>query len=251
MAGYGLGDWYAKELRLTAFPIDAIGPARMHFWEALTGSAPNEVRNRPPQQMVSEEGPLLNGWLRVEANSNRIDWRLFPPPGLASGELPAVGPYDVPERGFRELMRRWLADCPSLRRLGYGSELLLPADSRRDACRKLDDLLPAVDVEPENTRDFLYRINRRCASSCGLEEMRINRLSTWSVMQIIETSVNISDEGAPRVTRLPNPRDFCRLELDINTIPEFDRELEKSIVPGIFDELVDIGNEIATKGDVS
>ena len=81
--------------------------------------------------------------------------------------------------------------------------------------------------------------------------MRINRLSTWSVMQIIETSVNISDEGAPRVTRLPNPRDFCRLELDINTIPEFDRELEKSIVPGIFDELVDIGNEIATKGDVS
>ena len=104
MAGYGLGDWYAKELRLTAFPIDAIDPARMHFWEALTGSAPNEVRNRPPQQMVSEEGPLLNGWLRVEANSNRIDWRLFPPPGLASGELPAVGPYDVPERGFRELM---------------------------------------------------------------------------------------------------------------------------------------------------
>ena len=84
-----------------------------------------------------------------------------------------------------------------------------------------------------------------------MEEMQINRLSTWSVVQMIETSVNISDEGAPRVARSPNPRDFCRLEMDINTMPEFDRELEKSIVPGIFDELVDIGNEIATKGDVS
>lgn len=251
MAGYGLGDWYARELRLTVFPIDAVDPGGMKFWEALTGSAPNEVRNRPPQRMVSEEGPLLNGWLRVEANSNRIDWRLLPPPGLVSGELPVVGPYDVPERDFRELMRRWLADCPSLRRLGYGSELLLPADSRQDACRKLDDLLPAVDVEPENTRDFLYRINRRRASSCGMEEMQVNRLSTWSVMQMIETSVNISDGGAPRVARPPNQRDFCRLELDINTIPESDRQLEKSIVPAIFDELVDTGNEITAKGDVS
>lgn len=107
MAGYGLGDWYARELRLTVFPIDAVDPGGMKFWEALTGSAPNEVRNRPPQRMVSEEGPLLNGWLRVEANSNRIDWRLLPPPGLVSGELPVVGPYDVPERDFRELMRRW------------------------------------------------------------------------------------------------------------------------------------------------
>lgn len=84
-----------------------------------------------------------------------------------------------------------------------------------------------------------------------MEEMEVNRLSTWSVMQMIETSVNISDEGAPRVARPPNARDFCRLELDINTIPESDRQLEKSIVPEIFDELVDIGNEIATKGDVS
>ena len=150
-------------------------------------------------------------------------------------------------------MLKWLADCPSLHRLGYGSELLLPAGSLPDAYGKLGGLLRGVDVEPENTHDFLYRINRRRTSSCDVEGLEINRISTWSAVQIIETFVDVSGDGErpPKVTRRPNPGSICRLEFDINTIPEFDRALDKDIVPKIFDELVDAGNEIAAKGDVS
>ena len=53
------------------------------------------------------------------------------------------------------------------------------------------------------------------------------------------------------MTRRPNPGGICRLEFDIDTIPEFDRALDKEVVPKIFDELVDAGNQIAARGDVS
>ena len=250
-----LGDWYAEELRLSVFLIDAIDPARVHFWEPLLGNAPDEVYNRPREQRVREEGPFLNGRLRVEVSINRVDWRLLPAPGIDHHRdlPPVVGSYEVLERDFRALMLKWLADCPSLHRLGYGSELLLPAGSLPDAYGKLGGLLRGVEVEPENTHDFLYRINRRRTSSCDVEGLEINRISTWSAVQIIETFVDISGDGErpPKVTRRPNPGGICRLEFDINTIPEFDQVLEKDVVSEIFNELVDAGNEIAAKGDVS
>ena len=103
------------------------------------------------------------------------------------------------------------------------------------------------------THDFLYRINRRRTSSCDVEGLEINRTSTWSAVQIIETFVDVSGDGErpPKVTRRPNPGGISRLEFDINTIPEFDRTLDKDVVSEIFNELVDAGNEIAVKGDVS
>ena len=254
MNGCSLSDWHAEELRLSVFLIDAIDPAKEAFWESLLGTAPDEVTNRPHQRWVREEGPFLDGRLHVEVGINRVDWRLLPDPGIDhyGGLPPVAGSYEVLEQGFRDLMLRWLADCSPLHRLGYGSELLLPAGSLPDACRKLDALLRRVDVEPENTHDFLYRINRRRASNCGIDGLEINRISTWSAAQIIETRVDVSAGGerAPKVTRQPKPRSICRLELDINTIPEFDRALDKDVVPEIFNELVDAGSEIATKGDV-
>ena len=105
--------------------------------------------------------------------------------------------------------------------------------------------------------DFLgrgrYRINRRRTSSCDVEGLEITRISTWSAVQIVETFVDVSGDGErpPKVTRRPNPGGICRLEFDIDTIPEFDRALDKEVVPKIFDELVDAGNQIAARGDVS
>ena len=248
-----LGDCYAEELRLSAFLIDAIDPAKETFWESLLGKAPDDVYNKRREQRVKEVGPFLDGRLHVEVSINRVDWRLLPDPGIDhyGGLPPVAGSYEVLEQGFRDLMLRWLADCSPLHRLGYGSELLLPVGSLPDACRKLDALLRRVDVEPENTHDFLYRINRRRASHCGIEGLEINRISTWSAVQFIDLFVVSADgERTPKGTRQPKPRSICRLELDINTIPEFDRALDKDVVPEIFNELVDASNEIVTKGDV-
>lgn len=253
MTKCSLSDWQAENLRLSAFVVNAIDPTKKHFWEPLIGTPSNEIRHRPQQQLIMEEGPFLNGRLRVEAVNNRVDWRLLPDLTNPPHDLPTMGPYDVLERGFRELMQRWLADCPSVHRLAYGGVLLLPAESLPDALRRLDELLPTVRVEPEVTQDFIYRINKRRDSRSGIEGLKINRLSTWAAVQVIETQIHVSegDQGTLNVTQLPNPRGLCRLEIDINTIPEFNQEFDKNMILDIFNELVDIGNEIATEGDVT
>ena len=248
-----LSDWQAENLRLSAFVVNAIDPTKGNFWESLIGTPPNEIRRRPQQQLVMEEGPFLSGRLCVEVTNNRIDWRLLPDLNNPPRDLPMVGSYDVLESGFRELMQRWLGDCPPVHRLAYGGVLLLPAESLPDALRRLDELLPTVRVEPEVTQDFMYRINKRRDSRSGIEGLKINRLSTWTAVQVIETRIHVSegDQGTLNVTQLPNSRGLCRLEIDINTIPEFNQEFYKDMVLDIFNELVDIGNETATEGDVT
>jgi hypothetical protein len=42
----------------------------------------------------------------------------------------------------------------------------------------------------------------------------------------------------------------CRLELDINTPQSFQNELPYDQLNNIFQELVDLGREIATEGDI-
>jgi hypothetical protein len=42
----------------------------------------------------------------------------------------------------------------------------------------------------------------------------------------------------------------CRLELDINTVPEFQDEFDRGRLPSILRELADLGLEIANRGDI-
>lgn len=151
-------------------------------------------------------------------------------------------------------MHEWLLSCPSVSRLAYGANLLLPVKTLPEACQKLNSLLSAVEIDPKNTWDFLYRINKRRDSRCSVEGLQINRLATWSIVRITEVRVQISvgARRAPQITQSSDADDsnVCRLELDINTAPEFDRTIDKNIRPKLFEELINLGNEITTKGDI-
>lgn len=253
MAESNRDEWQVENLRLSVFLVDAINPTEIRPWESLFGNAPDELRIQQQQQLVTEEGPFLNGRLRVEARNNRFDWRFFPDPKNLPYELPVLGPYADLESRFRDLMLKWLPSCPPVHRVAYGGVLLLPTEGLPDAYRKLNDLLPVVEIDPENTQDLTYRINRRRNSRCGIEGLKVNRLSTWSAVQILDAVIDIPVSGhrPPKMTQLPNPRSLCRLELDINTTPEFVGRFDKDLVPQIFIELIDLGNEIASKGDVA
>jgi hypothetical protein len=42
----------------------------------------------------------------------------------------------------------------------------------------------------------------------------------------------------------------CRLELDINTVPEFPGDFSDPVVESVINELIDLGLEIAIEGDL-
>ena len=252
MVETSLNDWHAESLRLSAFLVDSTTPAETHYWQLLLGKAPEEQRNQPQQQLYTEEGSFLSGRLRIQARPNRLDWRLFPDPNNPPVEIPSLGSYSPLENRFRELMLQWLSGCPPVHRLAYAGVFLLPCENSLDVYAKLDNFLPSVDVDRENSRDLTYRINRRRKSNSGLEGLEINRMSTWSAIQIIGTLVDITAAGthAPKITQLSNTRHLCRLELDVNTSPDYTHELDKNHMPSLFNELVDAANEIALRGDI-
>ena len=170
-------------------------------------------------------------------------------------EEPAVG--GIPELGamtdalsvFREAMDRWLAKEQALPmlRLAFGAVLVMPVSNREEGYRQLSDYLP-FGLDPDGSSDFSYRINRPRESAVLGSELRINRLSTWTVGVWTSAAISLAPSGLP-----PKPVDqryACRLQLDINTSPVFPGELPQDRVPALFEELIELGTEIAANGDV-
>ena len=246
-----LDQWQVENLRLSAFAVDPIAADAAHFWQSLVGSLPVDVRTQPQQQSSGAESPFERGRLRVELRLNRIDWRLLPDHTAPHERLPVVGPFDQLGQTFRDLMRRWICEFVPLHRLAYGTGLFLPATSDAEACVKLAEILPALPIDPGNSRDLTYRINRRRPSQTGIADLQVNRLATWSVVTIQQAIIDLS-QGEVRASHPIEPLSFgCRLELDINTAPDFKGILEPPLLPAVFDELLQFGEEISAQGDIA
>ena len=246
-----VGKWNVEKLRLTAFPRESEKKPLPASWADLVGDEPETREARPRESTVIEAGPYKGGLLNLEGSPARVNWLISirmsteTPPA----ELPVFGSFDEKRIIFTRLMKRWLRKCPRLHRLAFGAVLLLPVENRVAGYRQLNSLLPQVNLDPEHSRDFLYRINRRRPSHSGIKGLEINRLSTWSVALTSAVMFEISN-GRSRVIDTTESHTACRLEVDVNTAPEFPRGINKTNMPKLFEELVDLADEIATKGDI-
>lgn len=252
-AKLGLEDWHTESLRFTLFISPPILPHVGNYWEEVTGVQPEERKYQPRLQTETEEGEWLTGRLRVESAMTRIDWKLLAVEEEAELGLPSLGRFSELQPRFGELMAEWLSKCPPASRIAYGCILLLPAADPKDANEKLNNLLPALDLDSDTPRDLIFRINRRRKSMCGLENMEINRISTWMTANVVRAQIEIPPEaqGVTQVTHVASESTVCRLELDINSVPEYGSEIEKEKLPDLFKELLVLGNEIATEGDIA
>ena len=94
----------------------------------------------------------------------------------------------------------------------------------------------------------MYQINRRRDSRLGIPGLEINRLLKWSCLErrtaqfVVGETATVSEDS---------PSNFAvRLEVDINTAPEYSKSLEPGNLADLFGEFVDLGTEIAEKGDI-
>jgi hypothetical protein len=246
---FELEPWQVGDLRLTAFPSSLVPlEARTEGkrWEALVGRRPENVSSN-----VEESGLFAPGVRLMYQRSDRaIQWMLQ---GVANSDKPdpvLTNPQILAP--FKELMDRWLLDCAPLHRLAFGAALYLPVKSREEGYRRLRKYLPfKPDNSPQNgdfleyspqNGDFLYQFNRR-RSSHMITHVEINRLSKWRWVPLGEVTV--------RDGKLVEPaKSACLLELDINTMPEFQGTLPHDRCVPLFEELVSLAVEIAARGDV-
>ena len=250
MPNNGLPGWETEAIRLSVFPVSETAAVEALHWEQAVGVPPETV-NRQSQQpqmpRIIEEGPWNNCRLQADSQRGQIHWRAFS--GTPNPDGPgSIGSLSGVARPFQAAMSQWFAaHCPAINRFAFGANLMIPADSLQEVCAYLDGMLPTVSVADAGARDFVYRINRR-RQSRHHQGLGINRLATWSAVQGMGFEIVIVG-GVPSA-RVSEGRNFCRLELDINTIPIPTDVIPREVLPNVFAELIDAAIEISIEGDI-
>lgn len=247
-------DWQVRLLRLSVFTSALPKHDPSDWWKFVAGTDPEITTVRAKEGKSETSGTVDNYLIRlvVSEEEDRVDWFFTPAtePSPTAGAVPTIGAMSEVVQEYLSRCTPWLEgfDAP-ITRLAFGAALMAESASKVEGYRKLIDLTK-IPVDPENSSDALYRINRRRPDVVvGLSHL-INRISTWSVMQYGGMKFRFGVAGGPPVIEADNPSFALSLELDINTVPEQDYVLPSDKIGEILHELVDLGSEIAAKGDV-
>ena len=243
--------WEAAALRMTAFPAPGSEFETAEWWKSLVGNLPEQRTEQPRTGEILETSEYGNGRLELKIDPIRLAWIyqvqldvIQPEKGVETlGELHA----ELDE--FRTLINSWfeLETVPNLVRLAFGGILIIPVQSQEQGLGRLAGYIPDVKIDPSNTSDFLYQINRRRVSKLDIEGLEINRLTKWSVVQ--HQLLLVRSDGSGSATPA-SPVHHARLEIDVNTFHEYEREFQQEQLPKVFAELVELGTELAELGDI-
>jgi len=234
-------DWQTQLIRLTVFPSMEKDMEKLPGWETIVGNPPDQITQQPKADILEELGQFGKGSLSHRVVPGRIDWNYIPfisDKKLPEG-LPEIGLFTEALKEFKPLMIKWLEQCDAFTRIAFGATIFLPVDSHESAYKLLDKYIESVKIDPE-TSDFHYQINRKRSSKTLGEQLMINRLSKW---RAIKFNLEINEFEVEESFA-------CVLELDINNVPSEQTIIKKESLTDVFGELIDLGIEIASEGDV-
>jgi hypothetical protein len=246
-----LADWAADQVRLTVFPMPGGRVPSDEWWQYVTDSEPDEITINPKTRSGVIQGSWGPGKLILKTEPERIDWILVPADQdlaefAAVNEFPSLGSACEAIARFSVIAERWLGreDIPDLARIAFGATFVHPEPDRRTGYLRLPDYLP-VRVDPESS-DFLYQINLpRLDSRSGVEGLRLNRLSKWGVAGHKLVSVVAPAQGQIQTS----PTVFAtRVELDVNTVPDFPGPISRAHLVDLYRELVSAGQSVVANG---
>lgn len=220
------------------------------------GFPPDSTSTKPKEGAFQAVGKFLDidAQMLLNVTPDRIDWQVIPidmpnaqidlpnVAELGDGVNPLVGPVS-----------KWLSKFfPDTNRVAFGAVLLRQVADKVEGYEQLSKLLPAVTIDPIESSDFSYQINRPRVVDISGNKVQINRLSKWQVSSFRYFRVPVvSGDNVDLLTTPANKTvSVCRLELDINTSQSSLGNITPEIMPELLRELIDLGMEISGKGDV-
>ena len=234
-------------IRLTAFPVDPVSVDEKGWWKELTGTDPETETKKKLERQY--DGTYEDAGLQLTVDPVRVQWARFPlvDPKDMPDEFPNIGTFPDASDYFLSMMEKWLSKSPPLKRLAFGTVLLQSVENRESGYRLLNDYLDYVQLDP-NASDFTFQINRCRASDSGVDGLKINRLMKWTLFRW-EIGINVSEGGKSPRHLTPSKGFACRLELDINTVPDIENDLPNDRLIPLWKELIHIAHDIAAEGD--
>jgi hypothetical protein len=242
--------WQALSIRLTSFPgLSASKSVAAEAWfEDVVGSPADQVTRRKNGETVAA-ADTENGQLVLSIDPLRIDFRVnyVEESMIVMADFSTIGSFLRSHERFLPLALNFLQNSElKVNRLAFGAELLIAAKGHSEAYSQLSEYLPDIKIDPNGSFDFTYQINRPRTSQF-IPDLRINRLTKWSALKLSRGVVLPSGKAIS----IPDmDQYYCRLEVDINTTAEHEGFIAPDELPKLFQELVDLGKEIAENGDI-
>ena len=250
---FAIGEWEVGQFRATTFHLPGSDLLdRTGLWQEVVGTSPESIDSRPRERLMRQVGSLGDSQLLLIVRSDRVDWILQPlvgPQNQPPEVLPTLGSDRDSLVRFQRVVESWLVQSPPVTRLAFGSVLVFGVADLRAGYLQLSNYLPKLELDKEEGIDFLFQINRPRMSKV-VPNVKINRLTKWSIMQVGAISINIGTSAVPTLGATPLSL-ARRLELDINTAPESTNEVSRTQAHSLFREFMTLGSEVATKGDDS
>lgn len=219
-----MGGWQVESLRTTFF-CSAQEENDPRLWERLVGG-PAEVIDIRPQQGVSTFTGRVDGiQLQVIVAVGRVDLNAQPALSVQLGlpvqpDPPVAFHLPDPEAALASLTRiatAWADSTASIiTRLAFGAELTVPVDNLEEGYRGLGRYLPPLAaLYDSETTELLCQINRPRQSEVN-PDLRINRVTSWSVQQLSSLELTLAPAGVQQIATTVTQH-TQRLTLDIST----------------------------------
>jgi len=242
--------WQAESLRFTAFPSEVVSTDQLSWWDSFVGVPPEAVTSRPKAGQYEAHGDFEGRRLALQIQPGRIEWNMKPVVKATDEELDIslLGPFLEVLASMSKVVSSWLPHAPALNRFAFGAVVSQPVEDPRVGLLLLQKYLHTLTIDPDGSSDVFYQVNRPRPST-RVEGLRMTRLSKWSV-QVAQRVTLVLGPQADVMTRALSLEASCKLELDINTAPDFGRALPADRLGALLEEMIDLGREIAQKGDV-
>ena len=250
-APHGAVRWLVQQSRFTVFhPGGGMATDLQDWWQGAFGAVPDIVESRPGENTVRIRGVAVSGHWTVAAAAGRTDFILEPDLGdsAAVGDvwpLPDGATYRETVSEMANLVERWLVKEHPVYRLAVGARLLAPGPDLYSVYSALGAFLPGLNLEGLRSPDFYLRINRERCLTVGVS-FAVNRLAAWAVAQGQSVSVSPAIGGVD----VAPVRYAAHLDLDINTRTDESCLFSGASARAVFQTLMEMGVEIAERGDV-
>ncbi len=171
--------WQPYQLRFSLIGLED-GIAKPDLGE-LFGIEVEDTSYAGPQKDLRQSAMLGAGQLTLSATQARIDfvWQSLPPTEefFRLGDLLETVPHLLnPIRA--------LIGAHTWGRVAFGAVCGARVADRIEGYAQLNERLDEVEVNGENSADFLYQVNKPVQVQCGTKSILLNRLYKWNVARI-------------------------------------------------------------------
>jgi hypothetical protein len=240
--------WEIISFRVTLFFLSPFEFENLYWWSELTGKQPESRNLNYKMGALQEVGEFEDMTLALGVSASRSDLVMQT---INNGDISSsLGKLPDGLGKLTELAKSWIKNKKNINRIAVGFNLTHDVSDRITGYGELDNLLPAVEIDLNNSEDFFYQINRPRHSKT-INGQKLNRLSKWSVSQsiiyripAIGAAQDLQDAEKSKKQKLATS-----LELDLSTSQD-SRELLGDNIVDIFLELISEGLQIASEGDI-